>query len=121
MILVVSGCNDFGDFNFEFPEHFSFVHLRAVHHCSDSRIGGQGAQALPAYLLFSSMTVVQIDGSLILDADFVPGQQQQQQQGAVDASAGKSAFAALLHDAEEEEEEDEEEDDNRCSFFIVRR
>ena len=93
---------------------------RLLPHCSDSRIGGQGAQALHAYLLFSSVTVVQIDGSLILDADFVPGQQQQQQQGAVDASAGKSAFAALLHDAEEEEEEDED-DDNRCSFFIVRR
>ena len=59
--------------------------------------------------LLACVTFAQIDGSLILDAEFVPGQQQQQQQGASEGPIVKSAFAVLLHDAEEEEEEDEEE------------
>ena len=54
------------------------------------------------------VTCVQVDGTLTLDVDFVPGQQQQQQQQG-EGPVVKSAFAALI--AEEEEEEEEEEED----------
>ncbi len=65
---------------------------------------------LPALLSeLLDLTCVQIDGSLVLDSDFVPGQQQQQQ-SAGEAPVVKSAFAALIDDEEEEEEEEEDAD-----------
>jgi hypothetical protein len=54
------------------------------------------------------LTFQQIDGSLILDAEFVPGQQQQQQLSASEGPVVKSAFAALLPDAEDDEEEEDD-------------
>jgi hypothetical protein len=50
---------------------------------------------------------------LILDTDFVPGQQQQQQ-STTEGPVVKSAFAALLDDVEMDEEGEEEGESSRC-------
>jgi hypothetical protein len=86
----------------------SHTFLFAAHHCSDQWTRRQGSNSFH-YTSFSVCSPIQqIDGSLILDAEFVPGQQQQQQQSTSEGPTVKSAFAALIHDDEEEEEEEED-------------
>jgi len=59
-----------------------------------------------------------IDGSLILDADFVPGQSAQVQNSSAEGPVVKSAFAALLGD-QEDDEDDQDDDRSTPSPVIV--
>ncbi len=94
---------------FTFCSYLLIFLFGAAHRFRDQWTRRQGADCCSLMDCGTWVNLLQIHGSLILDAEFVLGQQQQQQQqGASEGPVVKSAFAALLHDAEDDEDEDDD-------------